>query len=252
MIEIKDSQFIFKHPVTSPFGLMRFLTYEEYMDNQAELSIISQNVLHLFYIFRKSIPVHRKQELKEFDSFKTRELHDIVYEHPELRAAYMKIFILMLDQNEFMRSSEDALMVLQDIFENKDAFLMMRDLIMKMNLLKEEKVSPQPRLQQIFENDKKIKAERDKNAPTHMDILTSIANLGIGFETLAKESPFQIQMRFAKIAAKEDYRRNILFATVSNEVTIESWARKIDLFEVKDTSAISKAEFDQKYAGMFK
>lgn len=251
MIEIQDSQYIFAKPVMTPYGIMRFLTYEEYMDNIQALSVISQNVLHLFYIFRKSIPIHRKQELKEFDSFKDRDLNDIVYEHQDLRAAYMQILVLMLDQNEYIQTSDDLLLVLQDIFENKEAFMVMRDLIMKMNLLKEEKVSPQARLQQIFENDKKLRAAKDKDAPTHMDIIASIANVGISFEELAKETPFQIHMRFAKIAAKEDYRRNVLFATVSNEVTIESWAKKTNLFEVKDTSAISKAEFDQKYAGMF-
>jgi len=252
MIELKETNLIFADPVMTPFGSMRFLTYREYMENQQALSIISQNVLHLYYIFRKSIPPHDKEALKEFKSFKERDdLHNIVFDNGELRNAYIKILYLMMDKNETINNADDMLAILTDIFENKSAFLDIRDLIMRMHLLKEEKVSPNLRLQEIFERDKKIKAEQEDNSPTHMDILASIADRGFTFEQLSEETPFQIHMRFAKIAAVEDYRRNVLFATVSNEVTIESWAKKIDLFEVKDTS-ISKAEFAQKSEGMFK
>lgn len=251
-IILTDSQMSFKKPVETPFGTLRFLTFDEYLDMQNELGWIAQNVLHLYYMILKNIPKENKEERKAARAIKELSLRDLVFDHEQILFAYQKVLCLMLDQNDFIGDLEALKDVLTDIFSKDETFLLMRAYIMKMNLLREEKVSPNAKIQELFERDREVKSKTQKDIPTHTDIVFSVASLTPNpLDKVMQMSPIQVHNFYARINADKDYERNILFATVSNEVEIESWAKKIDLFEIKDTS-ISKAEFDQRNAGMFK
>lgn len=252
-ITLTDSQLSFKKPVDTPFGKLRFLTFDEYMEYQDELTWIAQNVLHFYYLFLKGIPEHDKEKRKQFKEFKTYPLREIVLTHENILYAYQQILLLMLDENDFSTDPESLNRVLVDIFSHDETFLLIREYIMKMNLLKEDKVSPNARIQQLLERDREVNNRINSNkTPTLSDIAFSVSGLtSHSLEEVRQMSPLQVHSLYARIAADKDYERNVLFATVSNEVEIESWAKKIDLFEVKDTT-ISKSAFDQKNAGMFK
>jgi hypothetical protein len=251
-VTLSDSEISFKKPVETPFGLMRFLTYDEYLDLDSQLGWVGQNVLHIFYLIRKTIPKENKQELKKLNQIKELSLRELVLEHTEILSAYQIILSYMLDINDYSKDSETFIPVLADIFSNDDSFLLMREYIMKMNLIKEEKVSPNPKLQEIFDRDKEVNKAKNKDTPTNSDIVFSVASLTPNsLDDVRKMSPIQVHNIYARISADKDYERNVLFATVSNEVEIESWAKKIDLFEIKDTS-ISKSAFERNSAGMFK
>lgn len=251
-VTLTDSQMSFKTPVDTPFGKLRFLTFNEYLDLQAELGWISQNVLHFYYMILNTIPKEKKEERKQFREFKEYSLRQIVLSYDIVVEAYQKILCLMLDENDFINDEKMLSDILTDIFSQDESFLWMREYIMKMNLLREEKVSPNAKIQQLFERDRENSKRQTKNSPTLSDIVFSVASLTPNsLAEVQQMSPIQVHTFFARINADKDYERNILFATVSSEVEIESWAKKIDLFEVKDTS-ISKTEFDQRNAGMFK
>lgn len=252
-IVLTDTQIAGAKPVETPFGTLRHLEYEEYLDLSGELGWIAQNTLHFYYMILKTIPKHHKEERKKAKEFKNNALRDIVLTYEQVALAYQQILMKMLDQNDFAQDPETYAKVIVDIFSQDESFLLIRDYIMKMNLLREEKVSPNPRLQEIFERDKEFNKVKFKDAPSSSDIIFTVASLSPNpLEKVMKMSPIQVHNIYARLSANKDYERNVLFATVSNEVEIESWAKKIDLFEVKDTSAISQAEYEQKYAGMFK
>lgn len=255
-IKLTDSQISFASPVDTPFGKMRFLTYDEYLELDAHLGWIGQNSLHVYYLLRSTIPKDDKNKfkegLKEIKKVKEASLREIVLDFPQILTAYQIVLSHMLDQNEYAQTTDSFISVLSDIFSTDESFLLIRSYIMKMNLIKEEKVSPNPKIQELFERDREINKVRFKDTPTNSDIIFSIASLTPNsLEKVRQMSPIQVHNIYARISADKDYERNVLFATVSNEVEIESWSKKIDLFEVKDTS-ISKSQFDQRNAGMFK
>lgn len=252
-ITLTQSQLTFKKPVDTPFGKLRFLTFDEYMDFQDDLTWIAQNVLHLYYMFLKTIPEHDKESRKKFKEFKEHSLREIVLTHEAILYSYQQVLLLMLDENDFSNDPQSLNNILVDIFSHDETFLLIREYIMKMNLLKEDKVSPNAKIQQLLERDREVNNRININkTPTLSDIAFSVSGLTPhSIEEVRQMSPIQVHSLYARISADKDYERNVLFATVSNEVEIESWAKKIDLFEVKDT-AISKSAFDQKNAGMFK
>lgn len=252
-IKLTESELLFAKYVETPFGRLRFLTYEEYLNLSKELTFITYNVLHFYYMILNGIPKHRKKERAEVEPFKELSLQTIVMSYPDVYDSYYMVLAHMLEPNEFINEPEKFMKVFTDIMANEEAFLMMRAYIMKMNLLKEEKVSPHPKLQEAFERDRKMREIASQDAPNNIDIVTSICALtSHDFEAVSKMTPFQVHNIYARISANKDYERNILFATVSQVENIESWAKKIDLFNMKDTSVISKDDFDSKYGSMFK
>lgn len=252
-VKLTDRQLSFKKPVDTPFGALRFLTFDEYMEFQNELTWIAQNVLHIYYIMLKTIPEEDKESRKKFKEIKEYPLRNLVWAYEMIRESYEIIMIKMLDQNEYAQDPKTFKNVILDIFSQDESFLLIREYIMKMNLLKEDKVSPNAKLQQLFERDREVNNRAHGDiTPTLSDIAFTVASLTPHtIDEVELMSPIQVHTLYARISANKDYERGILFSTVSNEVEIESWAKKVDLFAVKDTS-ISRNAFEQKNAGMFK
>lgn len=251
-IELPQTALMLADPVQTPFGVMRWLTFREYMNMEEVLGRITLNTLHLYYAIKKSIPKNDKKALQEHESFKDFKIHEIVSVYPELQQAYIEVLLKMLDQNDFITDSDITLQVLSDIFNNEEAFNMARNYIMTMNLLQEEKTSPYQIVQDAFDRDKEFRKIKNKDAPTNSDIISTVGvSLSMLPQDVCELTPYQMHMYYARIAAIKDYDREILFSTVSSDREIESWAKKIDLFNIKDTSVIKKSEFDQKYGNMF-
>lgn len=240
--------YIFGLPVDTKFGEVRFLTYPEYILNIASINIISQNVLHFYYLFSKDLKPNDKQAVEEVESLKGRTLIEIVLGIESILQAYIDIFKLVLDVNDYSKNNEEFIEVVKDIFSSEENFDYMRKIIMDMNLIKEDEVSPNPEIQQFIDNDKKFQAAKNKDAPSFMAIVTSIVASGAAtFKDVKEMTPLQVNSVFARIGSIINYQTTTLFATVSSDVTIESWAKKIDMFEVKNSSTISKSEFDSKF-----
>lgn len=251
-VVLSASEISFAKPVETPFGKMRFLTYDEYLSLDSHLGWVAQNVLHIYYMIRNTIPKHEKEELKALKTMKEHSLRELVLTYPQIINSYQIVLGHMLDINDYGKELETFIPVLADIMSNDESFLLMRDYIMKMNLLREDKVSPNHKIQELFERDRKINKERYKNSPESTDIVFSVASLTPNsLESIRQMSPLQVHNLYARVSADKDYERNISYAIAGADIEIESWAKKIDLFEIKDTS-ISKAEFDQRNAGMFK
>lgn len=235
--------FIFGEPVETEFGVMRFLTYREYLTNLSEIGLISQNTLHIYYSFKKQLTALKASEsaFKELEELKEAELLEIVLSTQQLLNAYLKIFKLVFDGNEDMQYNK--------IFENSENFKFVRSLFMDMNIVVEEKVSPNEEIQRAIERSRRLKQQTSQEQ-TFVDIVTSIvASTSNSFEDVCNMSVFQVYSIYARIGAIFNYQTSTLFATVAEKVNIESWNKHIDLFE-SESDVISKSDFDKKFGGL--
>lgn len=224
----------------------RFLTYKEYLLNNGYLSLISQNVLHLYYQYRKVLDTKDEEVMEELEKLKKESLYNIVLQSPDLISSYLKIISLKLDALE-QDELEDIIPLL---FENEDVFMRVRTLIMDMEMLVESEVNPNPEVQRGIELSRELKSQNNKDAPGVIDILTSIvAGTSVSFERMQNMTAIQVNSIYQRIGAFKNYDTSILFATVSPDVSIESWNKRIDLYE-RESSSISRQEFDKNYGSL--
>ena len=233
--------FIFGEDVETKFGTIRFLTYREYLTNMPELSLITQNSLHIYYYYKKLIPSDNNEMLNSLLEIKEAPLLEIVLNSEEMLKAYLKIFQLVFD-----KSSNRAF---DDILKDNENFMFVRNLIMDMNALTEEKVSPNEEIQKAFERSRRVK-QRDSEDLSFVDIVTSIvASTNHTFEQVCNMTVFQVYAIYSRIGAIFNYQTTTLFATVAEKVNIESWNKHIDLFKT-EKDALTRKEFDKKFGGL--
>lgn len=244
-LDYDKNLFIFGEEVETPFGIIRFLTYREYLSHSSEISLISQNSLHIYYNFKKQLESVKavKETFDALAEIKNTDLLEIVLSTEQLLNAYLKIFQLVFDRNENMQ--------FEQIFESKENFNFVRTLVMDMNVITEEKVSPNEEIQKAMERSKRFKSQSSQEL-TFVDIVTSIvASTSNNFEDVCGMNVFQIYAIYARVGAIYSYQTSTLFATVAEKVNIESWSKHIDLFKSED-DVISKDEFDKKFGGLLK
>lgn len=246
-MNIDKELFIFGEPVETEVGLVRFLTYKEYLMNMSLLNLISMNVLHFYHQFRKMIDSKDKEALDELEELKNTKLLSLVLSIREVVDAYMTVFSMVLDLNE----PEIIESNLEKVFDDEDLFMKFRELVLDTNMLIEDEVSPNPEIQKGIEISRKLKSESG-DRQTSTDIITSVvAGTSTTFEEVCKMTALQLYAVYYRIGAIKSYDTSTLFATVSSDVKIESWSKSIDLFK-KETSTIDKKQFDKKYGGLFK
>lgn len=242
-LDYDKNLFIFGEEVETQFGIIRFLTYKEYLSHSSEISLISQNTLHIYYNFKNQLKNAKveKETLDALAELKEAELIEIVLSTEQLLNAYLKIFQLVFDKNEETK--------FEKIFESKESFYFVRGLIMDMNVITEEKVSPNEEIQRAMERSKRFKQQSSQEI-TFVDIVTSIvASTSNNFKDVCGMNVFQIYAIYARVGAIYSYQTSTLFATVAEKVNIESWNKHIDLFKSED-DVISKDEFDKKFGGL--
>ena len=244
-LDYDKNLFIFGEEVETQFGIIRFLTYKEYLSHSQEISLISQNTLHIYYNFKKQLESVKaeKATIEALAELKETELIEIVISTEQLLNAYLKIFQLVFDRNEDIE--------FEKIFESKESFNFVRALVMDMNVITEEKVSPNEEIQKAMERSKRFKQQSSQEL-TFVDIVTSIvASTSNNFEDVCGMNVFQIYAIYARVGAIFSYQTSTLFATVAEKVNIESWNKHIDLFKSED-DVISQNEFDKKFGGLLK
>jgi len=234
--------FIFGEPIETDFGMLRFLTYKEYLQNISELSLISQNILHLYYLYKKQLEQDKvsKEYLDEFKQFKEQSLYSVVVNTEYILEAYVKIMKLVIDCNNY---AENELMdIISLIFSSEDYFIYIRKMIMDMNILTEDDVSPNEEIQRGIERSRRVKQQENEKS----SFVDSTSNT---FEDVCNMTVFQVYAIYARIGAIFNYNTTTLFATVAEKVKIESWNKHIDLFE-KENHAIDYSKFSKQFGSM--
>lgn len=246
-MNIDKELFIFGEPIETEVGLIRFLTYKEYLMNMGYLNLISMNVLHFYHQFRKMVDQKDTEALNELEDLKDTKLLSLVLSIREVTEAYMKVLRLVLDMND-PEVVEDSL---EKIFDDEDLFMRIRKLVLTTNMLSEDEVSPNPEIQRGIDMSRKLKSESG-DRQTSTDIISSVvAGTSTTFEEVCKMTVLQLYSIYYRIGAMKNYDTSTLFATVSSDVKIESWSKSIDLFKT-ETSTINKKEFDKKYGDLLR
>ena len=237
--------FIFGESVLTDFGELRFLTYREFLQNSADLQLISQNSLHIYYYYKTQLKAigANASDIEQLKELKDADLYEIVLSTKQILNAYLKIFQLVFDRNDNIP--------LEQIFSKTEIFHFVRKLIMDMNVLTEEKVSPNEEIQSAIERSRRVK-QNNSEEQSFVDIVTSIvASTNNSFEDVCSMNIFQVYAIYARVGAIFNYQTTTLFATVAEKVNIESWNKHIDLFKVEDDS-LSRDEFSKKFGSLLK
>lgn len=224
-------------PIETEIGLVDFIKVKEYPDYYQELYLFSMSKEELIYRLNE---VNKNGSLNELiELIKPLSLFQISTILPDLTNAYYKIFTRVFN-------SEDSLSKI-----NESNFDYYRKLIMRMNVLKEEKINPNPEIQRAIERSKRLKnAEGDRI--TFADIVSSVVGYnGLSYKDINEFTLYQLYMTYYRIANIKNYDTSTLFATVSAEkINIESWSKHIDLFE-EEQHAFTAEQFDKKVKSVF-
>lgn len=236
--------YIFGEPIETKLGYVRFLTYKEYLLNISELSLMTQNVLHKYYQYIKKVDKDNTELLDYLEEFKKLSLFQIVHNEEVMYETYEKIFKMLI-----IPYSEDG-NELEMVMNSEDMFMQYRKLVMDMNLLSEETVSPNPEIQKGLEMSRETK-QLGKDKTTFTDIVSSIvAGTANSFNDVCNMTVYQVYSTYYRMGAIFDYQTSTLFATVSEKVKVESWGRHLDLYE-RESHTIKAKDFNKKFGGMF-
>lgn len=213
-------------PMDSEFGKIRFLTYVEYLQLLPELSLISQNTLHIYYLYLKrfkslKLVGEEKVSIEEsLEDLKNQPLYNIVKSDKSFEGTYKKIFNIVLEDKSQVK----------EILNNEENFMKMRQYVMDMNMLTEDEVNPNPEIQKGLERSKRAK-QQESEKQTVNDIVSSIVvGAGILPQDVAHMTVLQVYSTYYRIGQFQNYSTSTLFATVAEKVSIESWNKHIDLW----------------------
>lgn len=247
-MQIDRDEFIFGLPIDTEYGKIRFLKYIEFTKYKVETYLFNQNVLHIYYMYRKDAEGD-KEKIELIEPLKEAKLFELVYGLPQFKQAYVTLLGLVLDMNGF--DSETLNQIVEEILNNEEKFNYYRKLIQDMNLLKEVDVSADETTQKYIEMARQAK---DENGQPN-SILNIIASLAVAtshrFEELANMTVMQVTAMYYKLNQFKNYETSTLFATVSNDVKVESWSEIPDLFK-PESLTIDGKDFSKKYGGLTK
>lgn len=245
--ELLRESYIYGEAIKAELGEIRFLTHKEYIMNIHFLSTMSLNVLHIYYQYRNMFIKQKpnKEEMVDIElfleGFKKQSLYKIVMSDESIANSYYKIFQLAI-------GDEDSI---EKIFDSEELFMQYREIILDMNMVIEDEVSPNPEIQKGIEQSRLLKSSGGEKQTT-TDIVTSIvAGTSNSFSDVCNMTVLQVYSIFYRLNAIKTYDTTTLFATVSSDVKIESWSKHIDLFS-KETSGIKKKDFDKQYGSLLK
>ena len=230
-------------PIKTDFGDVRFLSYDEYLENIQYLNVMSFNTLHIYYQYRKMFADEAiDEELeKSLEVLKHERLIDIVLSREDIRDAYEKIFELVLDKD-----------IIPQIFEDENLFKLYRELVLDMQIIAESEVNPNPEIQEYIDASKEIK-QQESEKQSFGDILSSIVvGAGLTYKEVLEMTVFQVYSTFHRISRMKAYDTSTLFATVPSDkkTEIESWAKHVNLFE-NEKAGMKMTEFNKKYGKLF-
>jgi len=188
----------------------------------------------------KIISMYKQQNTDEeaIDYFTNHiSLYQWIINIPEVKESYLQLFYFIFKEDVFDKV-------------NDDNFEYLRQLIMEMNCIKEEKINPNPEIQKWIDKSKKFK--QGNEILTFEDIVTSIAvGTGYTYEYINNLTLYQFNLTFQRISAFKSYDTSTLFSTVSSEkINIESWCKNIDLFK-EESNGVSRDEFNKLKGSVF-
>lgn len=232
-----------KHQLS--IGEIRFLTLEEYLSVQGELNIISMNSLHMYYAFTKDMKT--KEERKNLWFLRDADLYDVVTMTDEngdflffqFYLSYLRVYELIFTQEQLVQ-----------IMTNKEIFHEVRNAFMKMQVLKEERVTKYAMTQKAFERRKKMMLEQMKGKiPTLADIASVVSvGAGIPLDTLFDYTVYQLYLSYYRVSSFYEHNATLLYSTVGAKVDVVSWGEHINMYEEDVSGDLNADDFMAKHS----
>ncbi|MEC3756000.1 hypothetical protein P9160_00965 [Bacillus halotolerans] len=237
-----DSEFfITGEPIPTEFGDCRFIKVKEYAFLIPYLSWFKMSKKEIIYTYSKK----ENNQFGQLDGLiaelKKLSLFEITSILPNFKEAYEVIFSTVFNGVEILEKLTP---------ENFEA---LRDLVLKMSCLKEEKISSNPEIQRANERSKRVKSQ-DSDMVDMADIMSSVAtHTGYLYKDINEMTLYQLYMTYYRVGQFKQYDTSTLFATVSPDAAkhMESWGKHIDLFE-EEKHYISRESFMKQTKGFGK
>ena len=212
-MSVDTRKFITGKPIELPYATFRFLTFEEYIDYQESLGVISLGTLNIYYNYKKVLDKPSEEEKEFLQQLKDAPLRQIIMSDKLFLQSYLDIFEKVIEFKEGYS--------LEEVFETDEKFMEVRKIVMDMNLAKEEKAFYNEELQEGIERGKQLnKGQGDPQ--TSEDIITCIvSSTSNSFDDVLGMSIYQAYAIYARVNSIKNYEAGVLYSTVSNEVKIE-------------------------------
>lgn len=211
--------FVFGLPIETELGIFSPLKVKDYPLYIFHLQTIQSTKEQIIQDYRK---LNKGEEFEEiFEQMEKLSLFELALSDTHTRNSYEKVLRKCFNMDKVM-----------DMIEDEEMFNYYRGLILRTNVLKEEKVSPNPEIQKFIEMSKRAKRQGQEKF-TISDMVSSVAMMtGISYREIMEWTVYQLHMSFYRVSQIINYNTGSLFATVTGEVKeIENWSKHIDLFE---------------------
>lgn len=242
-----QSLYLLREPMKTVFGDVGYLSISDYIKMSSEISTVSKQPLHMYYEFRNQLEKidesERSNFLREIESLKTISLIELVRTDNHVKSAYERFF-------EKLITYRDEL-TYEDILGDENYFTAIRKLSLEMNYLKEDPVSPNPEIQEYYEQ-RKIMKMKESGDINFSDIISSVSvGGGYKYEEIRDMTIFQFYHTYYRIGSFKKYDQSTIFASAFHDTKIlTSWTEKIDLFK-DEKLGFDYGEFNKKYNDIF-
>jgi len=172
-----------------------------------------------------------KQKQEDINFLKSQSLYNLV-----LATKLYKYYKLLLS---YLFNDVDIMTKITNM-----NFREIRTLVMKMNCIKERRVSKNPELQKWHDKEEQFK--RSKNKIEFDSILSSVAAYyKLSYQEIKKMTLYQLYMNFQRAGIAKNFDVSTLFSTVSTEkIKILPWYSKIDLF-AEENMELTRRQFNK-------
>lgn len=224
MNDLRDF-YILGLPIETSIGECHFIKIKDYYKFAQYLNLVRMSRDEIAYSLFSANQTESSKEVKKLTLF------EVVTQLPLFTEAYHKVLSKMFNDEGILEKV------------THENFTEIRKLILDMNLLKEEKINPNPIIQKAIERSKRLKSlESSELNLTNM--ISSIVAFGSSdYEKIVNWTIYQVYMTFLRIALLKKYDTSTLFATVDPDhaKNIEDWSKDIEIFE-DDNHTLSKKE----------
>lgn len=215
-------------PIETIIGDCHHLLVRDYPILQSDLKIFSLTKQHFLNALSKEN--NDKEMLKEVEKM---ELVQIVLSFEDIRESYERVF-------DYFFQKKNALAEVGDV----NQFNYLRGLILRLSCIQEEKINPNPEIQEAIERSRRIKAQ-ESGKLEFSDIITSVsAYTGKNYREISEMTLYQLYMEFYRVVQLINYQTSTLFATVAEKVEIDDWKKHIKMFE-EEKHYITQGQFNK-------
>lgn len=239
---------IFGEPIETFYGTFRFYSYKEYIENLSSLAVIKTTSLGFYYAVRSDMKKNNATlaELQELKKTQDITLFEHVKSRPEIAQHYTKVFDDVLKSDLFDSFSYEVIVQLKE-----EDFLNMRNIVLNMNMLKEEKMSPSPTVQDRLDKDREFKSKNSSSPNTETMFSALFVYTGKSYNELRELTAYQVISTYYRIHAINNFNTSVIFASVGAEIDWKSWDENNTIMD-EQIEGMSGAEFNKNIGGLFK